>query len=339
MTSQKQWSELGLIELLADKSKGVSAEGVITGIGDDCAVFKNRCGRNWLATTDILIEGVHFDLSWHPPHLLGRKAVAVNLSDIAAMGGTPHYALISIGVSDQVDNEFLSRFSGGAAEILNRFDCSLIGGDTARAPALTINVVILGTTAEDCAILRSGSVPGENIYVSGPLGSAAVGLEISRRGLPPGPFAENDVRSLVDKHLNPEPRVELGRLLGTSKLVSAMQDISDGLATDLAHICRQSGVGAEISAELLPGHELLKPLCRLLKLDSAAVQTTGGDDYELLFTVKRGKDEEVHDLLGSSGFGKIHRIGRTIEGTGVNLIDGQGSTDISFMGYQHAGGK
>ena len=339
MTSQKQWSELGLIKLLAEKCSGDSAEGVIKGIGDDCAVFKNRCGRNWLATTDILIEGVHFDLSWHPPYLLGRKAVAVNLSDIAAMGGTPHHALISIGVSDQVDNEFLSRLSGGTADILNSFGCSLIGGDTARAPALTINVVILGSIAEDCAILRSGSVPGENIYVSGPLGSAAVGLEICRRGLPPGPFSENNVHSLVDKHLNPEPRVELGRFLGASKLVSAMQDISDGLATDLAHICRQSGVGAEISADLLPGHELLEPVCRVLKLESAAVQTTGGDDYELLFTVKRGKDEEVQDLLDSGGFGKIHRIGRTIEGTGVNLVDGRGSTDISFLGYQHTGAR
>ena len=339
MNSQKRWTELGLIKLLAEKSGAISAEGVITGIGDDCAVFENRCGRNWLATTDILIEGVHFDLSWHPPHLLGRKAVAVNLSDIAAMGGTPHHALISIGVSDQLDHAFLGRLSAGAAEILNEFDCSLIGGDTARSPALTINVVILGSIAEECAILRSGSVPGENIYVSGPLGSAAVGLEICRKGLPPGSLVEKDVLPLVEKHLNPEPRVGLGRLLGASKLVSAMQDISDGLATDLAHICGQSGVGAEIAAELLPGHDLLEPVCRLLGLEPAALQTTGGDDYELLFTVKRGKDRELQTLLDGAGFGKIHRIGQTREGSGVSLTDGRGSTDISFLGYQHSSGR
>lgn len=338
MHSQKNWSELGLIKLLAGQSGADSADGVIRGIGDDCAVFRNRKGRNWLVTTDILFEGVHFDLSWHPPHLLGRKALAVNLSDIAAMGGTPHYALISIGVSDQIDNDFLSGFSAGASEILNEFDCSLIGGDTSRGPALTINVVILGSSAENSEILRSGSVPGENIYVSGPLGSAAAGLEICRQGLVPDTLTENDARLLVAKHLNPKPRVDLGRFLAATGLVSAMQDLSDGLATDLAHICRQSGVGAEVAAELLPGDDRLEAVCRHLKLEPTVLQTTGGDDYELLFTVKPGKDEKLLALLEKAGTGKIHRIGQTLKGAGVVLTDGASSTDISFQGYQHTSG-
>lgn len=332
---RKYWSELALIEMLAEKARAGANDGLIAGIGDDCAVFSNRAGRHWLATTDMLVDTVHFDLGWHPPRLLGRKAVAVSLSDIAAMGGTPHHALVSIAIPDHTDQRFLKDLAAGSAEILAEHNCSMIGGDTTRGPALTLNSVILGSCAAGQAVLRSGAAPGDLIYVSGALGSAAAGLEISRQRQRLKDFSENELSPLVEKHLNPAPRVRLGQLLAEHCLVSAMQDLSDGLATDLAHICRKSAVGAEIQADLLPEHPLLEPVCRMLELDPTAVKVSGGDDYELLFTVRPDKQEALLLHLQDAGLKNVQRIGEIVAGSGVTLIEDDARTDISFTGYQH----
>ena len=334
---QEEWSELDLIRLFSGRTGAPGAKGLIKGIGDDCAIFDTPEDRSWLATTDILVENIHFDRSWHPPHLLGRKSIAVNLSDIAAMGGTPHYALVSIAVSDQLDKDWIEKWSAGAAEILQEYGCTIIGGDTVKGPALTINIVILGSGAKDRIIRRSTATEGENIYVSGELGSAAAGLEICRAPVLFQSTAEDALQPLINKHLNPTPRVLLGQVLGASKMVGAMQDISDGIATDLAHICSQSGVGAELDADLLPGAEILGRVSQIINKEPVDLKISGGEDYELVFTVKKGRDQDLLRLLGENCGEQVYRVGRTVKGCDVHLISGEDAVNIGFKGFQHRG--
>lgn len=334
---QEEWSELDLIRLFSGRTGAPGAKGLIKGIGDDCAIFDTPEDRSWLATTDILVENIHFDRSWHPPHLLGRKSIAVNLSDIAAMGGTPHYALVSIAVSDQLDKDWIEKWSAGAAEILEEFNCTIIGGDTVKGPALTINIVILGSGAKDRIIRRSTATEGENIYVSGELGSAAAGLEICRAPVLFQSTAEDALQPLINKHLNPTPRVLLGQVLGASKMVGAMQDISDGIATDLAHICSQSGVGAELDADLLPGAEILGRVSQIINKEPVDLKISGGEDYELVFTVKKGRDEDLLTLVRENCGEQVYRVGRTVKGCDVRLISGEDAVNIGFKGFQHRG--
>lgn len=332
---RERWSELDLITLFSGKTGAAGGEGLIKGIGDDCAVFRGHDTRSWLATTDMLVENIHFDRSWHPPHLLGRKSIAVNLSDIAAMGGNPHYALVSIALPDNLDKEWIEKWSNGAAEILAEYDCVLIGGDTVRSSALTINVVVLGSAARNNEILRSTASAGENIYVSGPLGLAAAGLEVCRMPEKFKSLPDHVLQPLITQHLDPTPRIFLGQVLASSRMVGAMQDLSDGIATDLAHICTESGVGAELEADLLPGSEVLERVCQQLTKSEVELKISGGEDFELLFTVKQGRDDELLAMLRKQGTGQVYRVGRTVEGSGVRLISGEESADIGFRGYQH----
>ncbi len=332
-----KWSELDMIALFSGRTGAVDTAGLIKGIGDDCAIFTGLDQRHWLVTTDILIEWIHFDRSWHPPYLLGRKSIAVNLSDIAAMGGTPHYALVSIALPEQIERDWVAQWSAGAADMLEEFGCTLIGGDTVKGKDLAFNIVILGSGAKEETILRSTAGAEENIYVSGGLGFAAAGLEICRNPGQFKSFAKNELEPLVNKHLDPMPRIHLGEILAASGMVSAMQDISDGIATDLAHICTQSGVGAVVEEVLLPGASALQGICRTLNCEAVELQVSGGEDYELLFTVKQGKDEDLLALLRAQGEEQVYRVGRTVGGDGVRLLSGGKAVDIAFQGFQHKG--
>ncbi len=336
---QANWSELDMISLFSGRIGAADTPGLMKGIGDDCAIFNRSGTHNWLVTTDMLVEGVHFDRSWHPPDLLGRKSIAVNLSDIAAMGGTPLYVLASVALPAQIDKEWMEQWSMGAAAIMEEFGCTLIGGDTVKGPVLTINIVILGSAEREGTILRRTASKDENIYVSGALGFAAAGLEICRQPALFESFTKNELEPFIMQHLNPSPRVKLGQTLAASGMVSAMQDISDGVATDLAHICRQSGVGGEVRADLLPGTDTLEKVCRRLNSAAVDLQLSGGEDYELLFTVKKGKDEELLALLQNDGLEEVYRVGRTVPGESVRLISAEGSLDIGFKGYQHTGSE
>ncbi|MGA7280112.1 MAG: thiamine-phosphate kinase [Desulfocapsaceae bacterium] len=336
--SRQNWSELDIIEHLANLDGTSQTADLIHSIGDDCAIFATDRDHHWLTTTDMLVENIHFNLAWHPPELLGRKSIAVNLSDIAAMGGEPRFALLSIGLPDYLELDWIKSWSAGMLQMLREHDCRLIGGDTVRGPLLVINVTILGSVEPGGALLRAGARVGENIYVSGRLGSAGAGLAICSN---PATFAGLDQQILqpfVDHHLNPAPAVALGRLLGRSRMIGAMQDISDGLATDLAHICKQSGVGAEVEADLLPALDGLNFVADRLALDPLKMITGSGEDYHLLFTVRSGMDEALGELLEKSGQEKIFRIGRITEKPGVFLHTAQGDTDISFQGFEHRSG-
>lgn len=272
-------SERALIRLIRGAT-AAAAPGLIQGIGDDCAVFGSTEADRWLITTDTLVDHVHFDRQWHPPELLGRKSIAVNLSDIAAMGGRPRFVLLSLCLPPSLASGWLQRWLSGASAMMAEQGCVLIGGDTVRGRELVISVTVLGEAAPDQILYRSGARPGDSVYVGGPLGSAAAGLALFQRAKQEEGRAEQwpQWQALLDAHLNPAPQVQLGQLLGCSGCVTSMQDISDGLATDLAHICHESGTGSVLYAERLPALPSLDSAAIFLGREKLDLQLKGGED-------------------------------------------------------------
>ena len=254
---------------------------VLTGIGDDCAVLQPRPGHEILVTTDFTLEGIHFRRDWHPAESVGHRTLARGLSDIASMGGEPTAAFLSLALPRDLPEAWVEHFVRGLLGLARKYGVTLAGGDTAESPGgILADIVVVGTAPKGKAVLRSGARPGDRIYVSGQLGgSAAAVLEMR----------SNAAKKLnprnYHRHFYPEPRIELGRILRQKGLATAMIDLSDGLSTDLAHMCEESGVGAEITEGLIPRASAGKPT-REVSLDMAL---HGGEDYELLFTSPRGK--------------------------------------------------
>jgi thiamine-monophosphate kinase len=270
-------SEKALISRI--RGDAVRGTGVAVGIGDDCAVLRIPSGHQALVTTDFTIEGVHFRRAWHPPEVVGFRCLARGLSDIAAMGGEPHAAFLSLAVPRNLAQAWINRFTKGLLGLAHAFNVTLAGGDTSESPhGVLADIVVVGSVPKGQAILRSKARPGDRIYVTGELGgaSAALGEFMAGRKALPKDFP---------RHFHPDPRVKVGQFLRKRRLASAMIDLSDGFSTDLAHICEESGVGAEIL-------EAAIPLARIgttgnqVDMDRAL---HGGEDYELLFTAHRGK--------------------------------------------------
>ncbi|MGB2905499.1 MAG: thiamine-phosphate kinase [Candidatus Aminicenantaceae bacterium] len=315
-------SEKELIANLRERFKP-SDNSVLLGIGDDAAVFRPGT-LPLVATKDMLIEGVHF-LPDHPPHLLARKSLGVNLSDLAAMGARPRYALLGLGVPADAEGDWIERFFRGLSEVASEYDVTLLGGDITEAPSLTISLTLLGEGKE--IVLRSGASPGDAIFVSGVLGEAALGLALSKQGVMWGASAGTD--RFLKAFLDPVPQVDLGCRLAAHKVASAMIDISDGLSVDLDHICEESGVGAEVEAAGLP----ISPELRQASPAAEEMALHGGEDYQLLFTIS----PEVLENLTRIPLGhKVTRIGSITEGEGMELLCPDGSRKpLVPMGYQH----
>ena len=255
---------------------------ILTGIGDDCAVLRLRPEYEMLVTTDFSLEGVHFRRNWHPPESVGHRCLARGLSDIAAMGGLPTAAFLSLALPAELPQRWVERFARGLLTLARKYGATLAGGDTAESPhGILADIVVMGTVPRGEAVRRAGARPGDRIYVSGELGGSAAALaRMTEKGK--GKLRSQDYRG----HFFPEPRIELGRTLREKGLVSAMIDISDGLSTDLAHICEESGVGAEVEAEAIPRASVGgKPAYEV----DLQVALHGGEDYELLFTAPSGK--------------------------------------------------
>ncbi len=322
-------SERNIIaEIAAMQSAG--AADLVLGIGDDCAVVRKSAGMVELWTTDTLVEGVHFDLSWHRPELLGRKAVSVNVSDIGAMGGRPRFALLSLGLTAACDKDWLDSFMEGFLAVLGEHDMVLVGGDTVYSgERIMLSVTVCGEMEEEKVCYRSQAEAGDTVWVSGVLGEAACGLELCRRGML---LKENE--SLCMAHLDPFPRVALAQLLASSGYVHAMMDLSDGLATDLAHICKASGVGAEIMANELPLSTGLIKAAFELQLLPLKLALEGGEDYQLVFTAPADVGEILQQLCRENGM-KITSVGSIVAGEGVVLCRDGKRRDISFGGYEH----
>jgi thiamine-monophosphate kinase len=289
---------------------------VLVPIGDDCAVL--RLGdRIWVAASDMLVAGQHFK-NWATPQDAGYKAVAVNVSDVAAMGGTPRFVLTSGGAPDP---EATLRCMRGVLEACGEFGIYPLGGDTTRAGTLTVDVAILGEL-DAPPVLRSGARPGDLLTVTGELGASAAGLLALESGAS-GP------ERLVDKHLRPTPRVEAGRAAARIG-VGAMIDLSDGLASDAGHVCERSGVGCRVDLDLLPVAEDTRSFLTSLGHDPVAVAATGGEDYELLISAP----EPVLQALAESVEVPVTRIGEVTDGGGVVFWRG-GEIVEGLSGWDH----
>jgi len=286
------------------------------GIGDDCAVLPIPRGHEALITTDFTLEGVHFWRDRHPPDAVGHRCLARGLSDIAAMGGIAHAAFLSLALPADVPQQWVDRFVAGLLKLAARFSVRLAGGDTARSlGGVLADVVVLGSIPRGRAILRSGARPGDVIYITGTLGSAAATLDRLRDGEKLWPRAH-------PKHFYPEPRMAVGRFLQEKKMASAMIDISDGLSTDLAHICEESKIGAVVHAESLPAIKDRSGLILALH---------GGDEYELLFTAH--PDRRIPRQIAGV---PVTRIGEITPGKQVKLATPDGRAEILQPGgWQH----
>jgi thiamine-monophosphate kinase len=274
-----------------------------------------------LVTTDFSLEGVHFRREWHPAEVVGHRCLTRGFSDIAAMGGNPIAAFLSLALPKSLPQSWVDQFLKGLLKLADKFNVSLAGGDTAQSTGgILADIVVVGSVPKGKAVRRAGARAGDRIYVTGSLGGSAATLKLlfSGRKLRPTDFP---------RHFHPTPRIDVGQYLRRKGLASAMIDLSDGLSTDLGHICDQSGVGAEIQAPAIPRASIGKP-AREVELQSAL---NGGDDYELLFTARPAKrvPTRIADL-------PITQIGHITKAKHIVLVneDGVGS-ELRPKGWEH----
>lgn len=254
-------------------------QGLRVGIGDDAAVLRPRACTEWVVTTDAFLENVHFLRKVHPAKAVGYKALARATSDIAAMGARARYFFLTLGLPDACAEAWLDDFLYGMAQAGRRFGLTLAGGDTTKYPVVVTSITVVGEIDRGKAILRSGAKPGDLLCVSGKLGEAELGLRLIQRKL----HKQKRWARLLKKHIYPEPRLALGEWLAARRCATSMIDTSDGLSTDLGHICEASGVGAIVWSEKIPAVQVPSEL-RRLGLDPLDLALNGGEDYELLFT-------------------------------------------------------
>ncbi len=326
--------EKALIAKIRRQARATTNAAVTTGIGDDCAVLRlqPRIGErskskekqnDVLVATDFSLEGIHFRRDWHSAESVGHRCLARGLSDIAAMGGEPVAAFLSLALSRGLPKGWVDGFTRGLLTLAKRYSVTLAGGNTAESPdGILADIVVVGTVSKGKSVLRSGARPGDRIYVSGELGgSAAAVAEMSKK-----PKRKLNPQN-YPRHFLPEPRIELGRILREKGFASALSDTSDGLSTDLAHICEESGVGAEILAEAIPRASVGKPT-REVSLEFAL---HGGEDYELLFTAPRSK------RLPSRIAGvPITMIGHITRGRTMFMINENGvGRELAAKGWEH----
>ena len=244
-------------------------------------MLRLRPGQEFLVTTDFSLEGIHFRRDWHSPESVGHRCLTRGLSDIAAMGGEPVAAFLSLALPRDLPQSWVGRFARSLIHLAEGFGVTLAGGDTAESPdGILADIMVVGTAPKGKPVLRSGARPGDRIFVSGELGGSAAAV-LRMRTKPKKKLNPRD----YPRHFYPEPRIELGRILREKGMASAMIDTSDGLSTDLAHLCAESGVGAELDSALIPRARVGKPT-REVDLDLAL---HGGEDYELLFAARPGK--------------------------------------------------
>lgn len=290
------------------------------GVGDDCALFATSPGMQLAVSSDMLVEGRHF-LSTVAPERLGHKALAVNLSDLAACGARPIGFTLALAMP-RVDERFLEGFARGLLALADEHDCELIGGDTTQGP-LNLCITVFGELPTGQALLRSGAQAGDDLYVSGTLGDARAALEVFRGNLSVDGAAFETLRHAMER---PQPRLALGQAL--RGVATSAIDVSDGLLGDLGHILRRSQVGATLEVDALPRSAVLRTLPAALQREFALA---GGDDYELVFSAPPGRAAEVTGAANASGVG-VTRIGRLDAEPGLRLIDANGAAVVNGFG-------
>ncbi len=303
----------GEFELIDRLTQGLpSHAGVVVGVGDDCAVLDQGGNGLLLATCDCQVEGVHFTFQTSSPEEIGRKAMAINISDIAAMGGEPRYALVSLILPLRQSMEPLEDIYTGLRQEAEQFSIAIVGGNISgagKSEQLIIDITLLGSIERGHALLRSGARIGDTLFVTGSLGDSAAGLyTLLHPDYPYLPEARDTLRSI---HRVPRPRVREGRILSQlgPEIVTAMLDISDGLSGDLQHICERNHVGAYIEIARLPLSPALQAVASTVARDPIEWALHGGEDYELLFSVSPGKEETVIEAVQSATGTPVTAIG------------------------------
>ena len=335
---EQRIADLGEWGLIARLPRLLPAEPpwVVVGRGDDDAAALDL-GANalTLVTCDVQLEGCHFRRQWTTPHDLGRRAAAVNLSDIAAMGGTPRAALASLLLPGSLDVGFFDEVMRGLGEHLAEHDAALVGGNLAESSRLvTVDVTLVGSVTRERLVRRAGARPGDRVLVTGWPGESAAGLAILRRRLTP----EADLLGLVRRHLDPTPRVRAGRELAAGG-ASAMIDLSDGLASDLAHLCDASDVGFEIELESLPASEALGRAAGRLGLPAWKWILHGGEDYELLCTAAPERVQAMRQAVAGTCGLPLTEIGVVLPAAGGRWLRRRGRRrPVTGRGWQHWAG-
>jgi thiamine-monophosphate kinase len=329
----RELGEFNFIDRIEPGCLAGDADHVVRGIGDDAAVVEHP-GGVLLVTTDMLIERVHFLRGAISPRQLGYKALAVNLSDIAAMGGTAHDAFISIAVPVEVPVEELDEIYDGMKGLARATGVNLLGGDTTGSKQdLCLNIAVTGTARPDEVLYRSGATAGDRVLVTGTLGDSAGGLAvlIDQPELP-----ESVAAALLKAHHEPELYLEEARIFATSGVVHASIDLSDGLASDLRHVCNSSRVGAVVELEKLPLSDELEKLCAVTGADPIALALAGGEDYRLLITVEPAAVGSLSEIVFGATGRQLYDVGEIVAGEGIRLRRPDGTTAaLTRSGWDH----
>src|SRR5215471_6075467 len=341
--------ESEIISMIRSRSRELPGPGVEVGIGDDAAVLRPDSSADLLFCSDLSVEGVHFRTEWAPPGVIGRKALAVTLSDIAAMGGQPRFALASVAFGQGSTMQFIEQLLTGMLDLASALGVSLAGGDTSASPGpLFIDTSAIGVCDRGRAITRSGASPGDLVYVTGELGASALGLSLLKMGYRLGLDGGNQAdggnhedaarQAAIRRHLFPEPRVRAGQMIGQAGLATAMIDISDGLAMDLGHIAEDSKCGVVVFGKLLPMAgpliQLWSPTATEGEKDPLHLALASGEEYELAFCSRPEAASSIRDLADKLKL-PITLIGEVIEGQGLMLeLDGR-RVEIDAKGFEH----
>jgi thiamine-monophosphate kinase len=329
----RELGEFALLARLQQRLKQVEAPPVVRGIGDDCAVLRSAEGHDLLVTIDTQEEGVHFRREWSTPEDIGWRCLAVNVSDIAAMGGVPLGAVVALSLPERLTVAFVEAMYDGMSALAAVYDCPIVGGNLSKsAERLSVTITVLGSTPRDGAAYRASARTGDDIWVTGDLGGAKAGLEAL---IHPQAVAGLPTDTVLSRYRRPRPRLREARHLRRQGARSLI-DLSDGLSSDLAHVCEASGVGALLFADQIPISDDVRRVARALDLDALTMALHGGEDFELCLTAPPGAAASLGVGFRGQFDCSLTRIGTIQAGAGVTLRhpDGREET-LAAGGYDH----
>jgi thiamine-monophosphate kinase len=307
---------------------GGDSPSVVRIFSEDCAVLHGNPGQYRLYTTDSLLQDIHFRLEYADPYSIGRKAILVNLSDISAMGGTPAFFMLSAGFPEDASVEFVEELYQGMVTVAVENNIAFVGGNITRSPLLLLDIFMSGDVAANEVLMRNGGKAGDSIFVNAPLGASSAGLKCLQAGYRLNKAENSAIEQAIRAHLEPPNHNRLARKIASTKLASSMIDLSDGLAGDLAELCRESGTGASLELSKIPIHQAVKELANSMTWNASELALYGGEDYHLLFTVSA---KNRSDFLAAMKGEQVYEIGVMTPDSGKILADGKNLKS----GYEH----
>jgi thiamine-monophosphate kinase len=308
---------------------------IVRVFSEDCAVLRSASGGYQLFTTDVLVQNIHFRLDYVDARAIGRKAVLVNLSDISAMGGTPSFFMLSAGFDENTPVEFVEKLYEGMTSVAHEARIAFVGGNVSQSSVLFLDIFMGGEVTVDEVLFRNGARDGDAIFVSSPLGASSAGLKCLQAGYRSAHVEHQAIRDAIKAHLEPPNHNALARKLASWKLLSSMIDLSDGLASDLGEICRESGTGARMELDRVPIANCVTELATMMNWNPHELALYGGEDYHLLFTVPNKNKLEFMQRTADL---KLYEIGvMTDASEGIRIVDSQGKLIPLKQGFEHFG--